>query len=277
MFQCAAARALALDRGAAFKLDVSAFQSYAQHQGFQLAQAFQGPFDIAAVSDLEDLLGWQRRPLAQRMLARASMASLRRKGLVVEPHFQHWAAIREAPAHCYLMGYWQSEKYFQGVAPTIRADFAFRSPLAGRNEALANDILGLNAVSLHVRRGDYVNDRTTAATHGVCSLDYYRKAIQYMEDRVDNPVVFVFSDDMPWVRQHLALPLPVRYVEHNERAYDDMHLMSLCKHHVIANSSFSWWGAWLNPAPRKIVVAPRQWFAVDRRTEDLLPASWVAL
>ena len=277
MFQFAAGRALALDRGQAVKLDTSGFENYKLHQGFQLQQAFKGQFNAASGSEISALLGWQRAPLIQRILSRPSAAVLRKHNLIVEPHFQYWDGIRNAPDDCYLKGYWQSEKYFQVHAAALRADFAFKLPLADENSSLAQKIGQVNAVSLHVRRGDYVKNPATAAMHGVCSLDYYNAAVAHILSRVDNPVFFIFSDDMPWAKENLTVATTTHHVGQNNRAYDDMHLMSLCKHHVIANSSFSWWGAWLNASPDKIVVAPKQWFAQPRRTEDLLPPTWVTL
>lgn len=277
MFQFAAGRALALARGQAVKLDTSGFKNYKLHQGFQLQQAFKGQFDVASESEIRTLLGWQHAPLFQRILSHPIAAALRKDSLVVEPHFQHWDGIRGAPEDCYLKGYWQSEKYFQAHAAVIRNDFSFKLPLASENSLLASKIGRVNAVSLHVRRGDYVKNSATAATHGVCSLAYYSAAVAHLLSRVDNPVFFIFSDDMPWVKKNLTVAAPTHYVANNVQAYDDMHLMSLCQHHVIANSSFSWWGAWLNASPDKIVVAPKQWFAQARHTEYLLPQAWVTL
>lgn len=275
MFQFAAGLALALDRGQAVKLDTSGFENYKLHQGFQLQQAFKGQFSVASESEISAVLGWQRAPLAQRILSRPGAARLRKDSLVVEPHFQYWDGIRDAPEDCYLRGYWQSEKYFQAHAAAIRTDFSFKLPLAGDNSLLAKKIGQVNAVSLHVRRGDYVKNPATTAMHGVCSVDYYKAAVEYLVNRVDNPVFFIFSDDMLWVKENLTVAATTHHVGHNEQAYDDMHLMSLCKHHVIANSSFSWWGAWLNASPDKIVVAPQQWFAHPHNTEHLLPQAWV--
>ncbi|WP_082525137.1 alpha-1,2-fucosyltransferase [Pseudorhodoferax sp. Leaf274] len=277
MFQFAAGRALALDREAQLQLDTSGFKGYRLHEGFQLEQAFAGSFHLANELDIQAVLGWQRTRWAQNIVARPAMAPMRKDSLVIEPHFQYWQGIHNTPARCYLKGYWQSEKYFKKHVKTLRSDFGFRLPLSGRNAVLATRIRQCNAVSVHVRRGDYVQNHVTAATHGLCPPDYYQAAAHHVASRVDNPVFFIFSDDMSWARQHLPLPAPVEYVDHNQHAYDDMHLMSLCKHHVIANSSFSWWGAWLNANLHKIVVAPRQWFAVARNTQDLLPADWVAL
>lgn len=139
---------------------------------------------------------------------------------------------------------------------------------------------GGTAVSLHVRRGDYVSDARTHAAHGLCSIDYYRAAVRYIIDRVEAPEFFVFSDDIAWARGNLDISHPCHYLDHNRGAesYNDMRLMSLCHHHIIANSSFSWWGAWLNPRDDKIVVAPARWFASgNRRLDDLFPPGWVTL
>jgi hypothetical protein len=137
----------------------------------------------------------------------------------------------------------------------------------------------VNAISLHVRRGDYANNPKTKATHGLCSLDYYQASVRQMAQKVARPHFFIFSDDMEWVQGNLKIDFPCVFVEHNRGAesYNDMRLMSLCKHHIIANSSFSWWGAWLNPNMEKIVIAPRKWFASQTAVPDLFPAGWIIL
>jgi hypothetical protein len=151
--------------------------------------------------------------------------------------------------------------------------------LTRQNAELAVQIGQVNAVSLHVRRGDYAKNPKTTATHGLCSLDYYQAAIQYISDQVEQPYFFIFSDDIAWVKKQLKMNFPCRYVDHNHgvESYNDMHLMSICRHCIIANSSFSWWGAWLNPYKDKIVVAPQRWFANDNNVKDLFPPEWVPL
>jgi hypothetical protein len=151
--------------------------------------------------------------------------------------------------------------------------------MSSRNLELAEEINTVNAVSLHVRRGDYVSNPRTMATNGVCPLSYYDSAIRYICARVDAPHFFVFSDDMDWVRENLNIDHPCRYVDHNcsTESFNDMRLMSMCRHHIIANSSFSWWGAWLNPREDKIVIAPKKWFANSNDTKDLLPFGWATL
>lgn len=279
MFQYANGRALSLRLAAPLRLDVSGFAGYGLHQGFELSRVFTCDPEIAPEKEVRDLLGWRASWLARRILMRPSLAMLHGTTLVVEPHFHYWPGIREVTHNAYLAGYWQSEKYFSDVSETIRADFTFRHPLSEQNAELAGRIAQTTAVSLHVRRGDYVSDSKTNAAHGLCPLEYYRAAVLHMAERIERPEFFVFSDDIAWVKANLKIDFPRRYVDHNQGAesYNDMRLMSLCRHHIIANSSFSWWGAWLNRDPDKIVIAPSRWFANGKRSEDLLPASWVSL
>lgn len=279
MFQYAAGRALSLRRDGLLKLDVTGFETYGLHQGFELQRVFNCQAELARQPDLRKVLGWQSSPLVRRIIARTGYAVLGRMNYVAEPHFHYWPGIDKAPLDCYLAGYWQSEKYFGDAIATIRSDFGFRAPLSGHNSAVAEKIGRVNAVSLHVRRGDYASNSKTKATHGLCSIEYYQAAIQYVTGRIEQPHFFVFSDDMAWVRDNLKLDFPCEYIDHNKGAesYNDMRLMSLCQHHIIANSSFSWWGAWLNPSHKKVVIAPRKWFANNNNVDDLFPQGWVTI
>ncbi len=279
MFQYAAGRALSLEFGQPFRLDVSGFAGYGLHHGFELHRVFNCQSVIADESEVRSILGWQFSSGIRRFVARRSLAIFRGNGFVVEPHYHYWPQIKNVSQNCYLDGYWQSEKYFQDALSVIRADFTFKVPLSNRNSDIAEHIGQRNSVSLHIRRGDYVTDSNTNATHGLCSLDYYRKAVQYVADRIRQPYFFVFSDDIIWVKDNLKIDLPCQYIDHNHgtESYNDMHLMSLCRNHIIANSSFSWWGAWLNPSPEKIVVAPEKWFANKNDVKDLFPQGWVTL
>jgi len=132
-------------------------------------------------------------------------------------------------------------------------------------------------VSLHIRRGDYVSNRSTLEIHGVLGIDYYVRALNLMEEKVKEPQIFVFSDDIPWARDNLKTNLPLQFIDHNgvEKNYEDLRLMSNCKNHIIANSSFSWWGAWLSSNSEKIVITPMNWFNQSNMdTRDLIPVSW---
>ena len=279
MFQYAAGRSLALSRKTEFRLDVSDFSGYRLHQGYELQRVFSCPAQIATTIDVRNILGWQSPQIMRQLFAKRVMSVFRCKEFVVEPHFNYWREINGIPSNSYLSGYWQSEEYFRETTQVIRTDFTFKEPADGRNAELVEQIGRANAISLHVRRGDYVKNPKTTATHGLCSLEYYQSAIQYVIDRVERPSFYIFSDDPAWVRENMKIEHPSVYVDHNHGAesYNDMRLMSLCKHHIIANSSFSWWGAWLNPNPEKIVVAPRKWFANNNDVSDLFPSGWVTL
>lgn len=279
MFQYAVGRGLSLAYGVSMCLDAGDFSQHTIHQGFELERVFSLPVTLAAPDDVHRILGWQSSRLALRLLARPEARFLRSNRLIIEPHFQYFSGIKRVPSSCYLKGYWQSERYFSDVADAIRADFTFCLPMSYENRRIAEDIDAVNAVSLHVRRGDYLSNPYTSSVHGVCSLEYYALAIRYIVEKVPDPVFFVFSDDLNWVKDTLRIEYPCHFVDHNQgnESYNDMRLMSLCSHHVIANSSFSWWGAWLNQSDSKIVVAPAQWFAKPVDVTDLLPEGWVRI
>ena len=281
MFQYAAGRALALTRGLSLRLDTTGFDGYGLHQGFELQRVFCCDTALASADEVRTVLGWRAPAIMRRMLARPELAALRGQAFVVEPHFHYWSGITSVPGQAYIHGYWQSEKYFADAMAAIRTDFTFCQPMSPTNALIAEKIDAAGtAVSLHVRRGDYLTDVRTHAAHGVCSPDYYRAAVQYVAERVEAPEFFIFSDDISWARASLELDYRCHFIDHNRGAesYNDMRLMSLCRHHIIANSSFSWWGAWLNPSRDKMVIAPKRWFAKqDKNIVDLFPAGWTTV
>jgi hypothetical protein len=177
-----------------------------------------------------------------------------------------------------LWGYFQSEKYFENIRDCIRSDFRFKQPLAGRNREIAEQIGRSPSVAIHIRRGDYLSNRYARQVFAVCSLAYYRRAIHYISGRVAAPQFYVFSDEPEWAGAHLPIPGAV-YVDWNTgtNSFIDMQLMSLCDHQILANSSFSWWGAWLNPREDKIVIAPAVWLKSASGVHDLLPADWALM
>lgn len=279
MFQYALGRALSLELSVPLRLDVRGFAGYALHNGYELDRVFDTEILLAGEADLRAVLGLRAVEPLRRLLLRRGMAAFRGQRLVVEPNLAYWHQIRAVPDNCYLLGNWQSEKYFRHVAATIRADFSFKRPLSGLNVALAERASNCTAVSLHVRRGDIATNAQSLAIHGLCSLEYYRKAIEHVGGHVEQPEFFVFSDDVAWARENLRIEYPCHFIDHNtgRESYNDMHLMSLCRHHIIANSSFSWWGAWLDPRDDKIVVAPSRWFAAELDSSDIVPSTWVRI
>ena len=217
-----------------------------------------------------------RKYTHRRLLDRA--LPLRRRTLIVERAFTFDPdVLRTTRRNIYLQGYWQSEKYFRDIRPMLQRDLTVKTEPDAANAAMAGRIRRVESVSLHVRRGDYVSNEVTTRVHGVMDPDYYRRAAEDLGARVRQPHFFVFSDEPQWAREHLELGHPTTVVDLNgpDRSCEDLRLMRLCRHHIIANSSFSWWGAWLSDGPDPVVIAPKRWFRESEHdTRDLIPDRW---
>ncbi|MHC1697482.1 MAG: alpha-1,2-fucosyltransferase [Geobacteraceae bacterium] len=175
-------------------------------------------------------------------------------------------------------GYWQSEKYFAAIRALLKNEFTLRVPLDGDDLQLAEKIRTCNAVSLHVRRGDYLTNPQAAKHHGTCDRDYYDQAVSFIKQKIPAARLFIFSDDPQWSEANMSYDLPTTIVSKTDGTTEgrDLTLMSSCRHHIIANSSFSWWGAWLGDNPEKLVIAPMHWFNDPARsTGDLIPEGWL--
>lgn len=198
-----------------------------------------------------------------------------KKTHIVENGYQYHPELY-AMDEVYLEGYWQSEKYFKDIEKIIRADFLF-PPIQGEcNRKMAEHIKEKQSVSLHIRRGDYL-EKKYAPMHGnICNRQYYQNAIAYIREHVEYPVFYVFTDDVQWASKQYKNQDDFIIVDENsgDQSFRDMQLMSMCKHHIIANSSFSWWGAWLDANPEKIVVAPSKWFNLAE-TPDIWCKNWI--
>ena len=192
-----------------------------------------------------------------------------------EPHFHYSNKILDIPKHSVLNGYWQSELYFKDCTQEIRKIFSFSKQLDEKNSLIANEIIQNNSISIHVRRGDYL--LKTNNNHNIDLKKYYLTAIEKTSIFFKDPKYFIFTDDPLWVAENFTLDYSFTVVDINRctESFYDMHLMSLCKCNIIANSSFSWWGAWLNDNEDKIIYAPKSWFK-DKSicTDNLIPNSW---
>ncbi len=178
----------------------------------------------------------------------------------------------------YLCGYWQSEKYFADVRKDIVNSFTFVQIDADgedRNRTMAAEMKECNSVAIHVRRGDYVSDQVMRS----CGIDYYDRAVRYLREKHKELRFYLFSDDPKWVSENFDFLDDYKIIDwnHGKMSYCDMYLMSQCKHNIIANSTFSWWGAWLNQNPDKIVVAPEKWSEDTTDFKDLIPDGWVRM
>jgi hypothetical protein len=278
LFQYAAARRIAFINNVPLKLDISGFEVYKLHKyslrAFNIQEMFASAEEINALKHEEQ--GLIKVLLTKTKKGRHSLDV----PYVKEKHFQFDPDILKLKAPVYLDGYWQSEKYFKDIEDIIRREFTVKARSDEKNEKMAGEIAAASAVSLHIRRMDYITDKNTNQILGTCSMDYYSRAIEKILKKVANPHFFVFSDDAEWIMENMKIDALSTFVIHNgpDKNYEDLRLMSLCKHNVIANSTFSWWGSWLNSNPEKIVYCPSQWFkAKELNKNDLIPPAWESI
>lgn len=274
LFQYAAARRLALRLGCQLVIDHHWFDHPRPGETPRPLELNRYPVAMRLATPSE-LLRWAplRSRWARYLKPLLPMNLVREHGHGVNRN------VLSAPPNSYLSGFWQSEAYFADIRNELLNELTPSAMPSEEDQQVINRINNSVAVSVHVRRGDYVTLKSASAYHGLCSLDYYRAAIQHLAERVNNPTLFIFSDDPEWTRSNLVSSFPTCYVEHNSaaNAFQDLRLMSLCQHHIIANSSFSWWGAWLAERQDGVVVAPERWYAGDRPTPDLIPARWTRI
>lgn len=176
----------------------------------------------------------------------------------------------------YYQGYFQCEKYFNNIDNLIRKAFEFPPASSQKNQDIIEQIFNSkDAVSLHVRRGDYLN-LAVVDKDLCCPISYYQKAIDYIKQNTEEPKFFVFSDDIEWTKENIDTGCQTFFIDFNKdnNSFEDLRLMSLCKHNILANSSFSWWGGWLNNNPNKIVIAPTPWVSADT---NHICDSWVQI
>jgi hypothetical protein len=276
LFQYALGRNLALMNNTELKLDISGFKTYKLHKyglhHFKIIEKF------ATREDLHCIKMPSSRLRNFFIDINCSITGNKQIFYKKEPRdYIFDLNFFKYPNDLYLEGYWQSEKYFKNVEDIIRQEFSLKKEPDAPNALMAENILESDAISVHVRRGDYVANPLTYNHHGVCSLEYYHKAIDCMVKKISDPHFYFFSDDPAWVKKNLVVDYPHTYVTHNQtiKNYSDLWLMSLCKHHIIANSSFSWWGAWLSTNPEKMVIAPKKWVNNPHiETRDLFPEAW---
>lgn len=248
------------------RLDISDMVHYEKHNGYELHRVFDLPNDEFSIN----------QPLKKIIEFLFFKTILERKqGGSLEPYRckYYWPFI-------YFKGFYQSEKYFADVRDRVRAAFSFDlSLLSVRTKKLLSSIgKDSTPVSIHVRRGDYTSGSTWDMLGCVCTSVYYDRCVSVIFSRVENPKFYVFSDDVDWVRCNLSLPEGCVFVDWNREndSWQDMFLMSCCSHNVICNSTFSWWGAWLNGNRQKIVLCPDRWFANGEcTTPDLIPSDWI--
>lgn len=285
MFQYALGRHLSLIHGRPLRFDASGYTESKPdpRAGVRLfglpAYTIQG--EVATPDELKHFLIYRTPGAKGRIARRANSWTLyHRRRYVIEQQNEFWHFCRRvltsplADPVC-MVGYWQTEKYFEEIAATIRKDLTLKVPAAGENADMLSVISAVESVSVHVRHGD--NATSTEAAHGVLPVSYYQRAASLVSEQLHRPHFFVFSDDPIWAQEALTLPGPTRFVTHNgdEKNYEDLRLMTACKHHIVGNSTFSWWGAWLGKKEHQMVYAPKKYHvSANRDYRDYYPAGW---
>lgn len=286
LFQYALGRALSSKNGERLKFEISYFKTGARKYSlgkFNIPEAQSG---FADESDLQNI--GVPEVYNKSLFARIKRKFFRiteyfkpisQKKFILEPYFHFCPDILNIKGSAYLSGVWQSEKYFISSESEIRKEVTLKETPSGEAKDWLQKIACCNAVSLHVRRGDYVKSKKSNQFHGLCTPEYYQNAIEFISQKIPNPVFFVFSDDILWAKNNLKICYPVCYVSSETLPdYEELIIMSKCNHNIIANSSFSWWGAWLNTNKDKVVIAPRKWFNSHTASPvDLIPDSWIKI
>lgn len=278
MFQYAAAKSLAIRLNTTLSVDLYTFSKKTQATVRPYELGIFNIEDVVETSSLKAKAVTKARPFIQK-----HRSFFQRLGVFTDTYAILYQPTFEALMGDVIMsGYFQNESYFNNIPELLRKDFSFKYPLTGKNKDIAGQVSENQSIAVHIRRGDYLN-KNSQSNFAILEKDYYEKAINYISAHVKNPKFYVFSEDFDWIKDNLNFKeFPVTFIDWNKGkdSYIDMQLMSLCKHNIIANSSFSWWSAWLNNNEEKRVIAPERWF-VDEQKNKLLdcfyPQGWIKI
>lgn len=286
MFQYAAGLSLAKRTGQKLKLDITALSNYSLHQNYQFDKIFNHNFEIASKLDCLMVLKYQYKRGVHGSIAIAPNHKYGlTRTLIRQNTFNYWEGFERLKGSKYLAGYWQSEKYFRFAKDDVYKHFNFKEFEKETNTTRILNIKKENSVFIHIRRGDYVSDPKTKEFHGICGYNYYKSAIKLIKKNIDNPLFFIFSDDPEEAKRIIGESKNIDYIQDNQGlySYNDLHLMSHCRHHILANSSFSWWGAWLSryryaKKGKQITIAPDRWLLkANEEIEDIYNPEWIKL
>ena len=258
MFQYAIAKSIAKKNDDMFKLDTSFYPK-------QTLRKYELSFlnieeNIASEKECIKLRG--KEDFLFKVKRKFKFAIKRPKSYTFEENITSFDKnIWSKTGEIYLDGFWQNEDYFKDIRDDILKDFSLKIAISNEANKHLYNIKNSQSISLHVRRGDYVQDSHTNSVHGTCDLEYYKKTIEYINNKITSPIFYIFSDDISWCKENFSFLENKIFVDDTKSAFDDLELMQNCKHNIIANSTFSWWGAWMNENKNKIVISPEIWFS----------------
>jgi len=281
MFQYAIGRSLAYRLNTELKLDISSYEMYKLHRFF--LNEFNLTLNIATKKEIQKFIKHRGKfsyYLNKAFGKNVDSVILKQGYYKEEKEFHFNPEIFNLKGDIYLDGYFQTDLYFKDIQDTIRSAFTVKSEPNEMNLEFINKIQNCNSIALHIRRGDYVTDIKTLKKHGALNLEYYEKSIQAIVKEVPNPHFFIFSDDPEWIKNNLVINYPSDFISHNDpnKGYEDLRLMTFCDNFIIANSTFSWWGAWLSGNSKKIVIAPINWLKTEEiKVTNLIPKEWLRI
>jgi hypothetical protein len=273
MFQYAIAKSIAKKNSDIFKLDISFYpkQSLRKYELnlFNIEENIATEEECVILRGSEGLWFKIRNKLGLKVKRPDSYYKEKEIAVFDENVFKYDKNI-------YLDGYWQNENYFTDIRYEILNDFTLKQDISNEAKKHLENIKNINSISLHVRRGDYVQDTHTNKVHGICDFEYYKKAIEHIKNKVEKPMFYIFSDDISWCKENFNFLENKVFIDDTKSALEDLELMKHCKHNIIANSTFSWWGAWLNDNDNKIVIAPKIWWSA-KKDKNIACNKWMKI
>lgn len=273
LFQYAAGRALSLRKKTTLLLDQSSFINNFEREAVEFNKIF----------SMKDNVKTFDKSLFLRIFKYLSLMSgikyIKPSFIAHEPHPNYWDGIQKVSKNCFLDGYWQSYKYFQDFETIIRDDLKFCDEIINKNKSIVEEISTNLSVSVHIRRGDFLKNEK----HGTLENKYYDEAISFILKLNPNVFFYIFTDDPTWVKKEFIINNPNKFIN-TGCDYSDLYLMSKCAHNIIANSTYSWWAAWLNSNHDKLVISPSKWLSrpnyiknYDQFISDLIPNRWISI
>ena len=268
MFQYAIAKSIAIYTNDIFKLDLS-FYPNQDLRKFEL-NLFNIEENIASSKECDLLRG--REGVLLKISEKFNLPLVKRPNSYYKgkENTVFYPNVFKYMEGAYLDGYWQNEKYFSAIRKGLINDFTLKNKIGENATNFLKNIKNTNSVSVHIRRGDYLGNKY----YGVCDINYFKKAMKKIDENIKNPVCFIFSDDIDWCKDNFNHDNNIVFVDNTESALEDLELMKHCKHNIIANSSFSWWGAWLNQNKDKIVISPLHWKKSNPKNLKWVPETW---
>jgi len=283
MFQYAFARSLALKNKTQLKLDITGFDNHFNTENYTNRNFELNVFNITSeIASAEEISPFIKTKFGKAIDFISFFLPFKSNHFYLrEPYFHFFEKALTTPATAYIDGYWHSEKYFKNIRTVLLEEFSLKEKLTPELIRITEEIKASNnSVAIHIRKGDYISNPINKAIYKELTADYYQKAIQIIINKFPDAVFYIFSDEPEWFQQNVQTTENNKFIKMRagNKSYEDLFLMSLCKHNIIANSSFSWWGAWLNTHESKIVIAPQSWYiGNDKNTKDLIPENWIQI